>query len=71
MASKKGFAAMDPEKRAAISRKGGKAAHAKGVAHEFTHDEAVRAGRLGGLAFAAKLEDKDEPSEVNSEPRDD
>ena len=44
----RGFAAMSPEKRAAISSKGGKRAHEVGNAHEFTREEARRAGRLGG-----------------------
>lgn len=47
---KRGFAAMTPEQRAAISSKGGKAAHAQGVAHEFTQEEARAAGRKGGEA---------------------
>lgn len=41
---------MDPVKRAAICSLGGKAAHAKGTAHKFTHDEALAAGRKGGLS---------------------
>lgn len=39
---------MDPEKQREIARKGGKAAHQKGTAHEFTTDEARAAGRKGG-----------------------
>jgi general stress protein YciG len=46
--SKRGFAAMDPEKQREIARLGGRAAHEKGTAHEFTPDEARRAGRRGG-----------------------
>lgn len=46
----RGFAAMDREKQRAIASKGGKAAHAKGVAHEFTSEEARAAGRKGGRA---------------------
>ena len=37
--SKRGFAAMDPAKQKEIASKGGKAAHAKGTAHEFSADE--------------------------------
>jgi general stress protein YciG len=37
-----------------IARKGGKAAHSAGTAHEFTSDEAREAGRKGGLAAHAK-----------------
>ncbi len=47
---KRGFAAMSPEKQRQIASKGGKAAHAKGTAHEFTREEAVEAGRKGGRA---------------------
>lgn len=48
--SKRGFAAMDPEQQRAIASKGGKAAHEKGTAHEFTSEEARRAGSKGGQA---------------------
>src|SRR5271163_2595510 len=44
----RGFASMDQEKQREIARKGGKAAHEKGTAHEFTADEARAAGRKGG-----------------------
>lgn len=47
---KRGFATMDPEKLRAIASKGGKAAHAKGSAHQFTSEEAKEAGRKGGRA---------------------
>ncbi|MCL6520525.1 MAG: KGG domain-containing protein [Armatimonadota bacterium] len=47
--SKRGFASMDPEKQREIASKGGKAAHAKGTAHEWTSHEARQAGRKGGL----------------------
>jgi uncharacterized protein len=45
---------MSPAKQRAIASKGGKAAHAKGVAHEFTPEEAQRAGRQGGRNRAAR-----------------
>jgi general stress protein YciG len=48
--SNRGFAAMDEEKQREIASKGGKAAHEKGTAHEFSHEEAVAAGRKGGQA---------------------
>lgn len=48
--SPRGFAAMDAEKQKQIASKGGKAAHAKGTAHEFTPEEAREAGRKGGEA---------------------
>jgi general stress protein YciG len=44
----RGFAAMDEAKQRQIASKGGKAAHEKGTAHEFTRDEAQRAGKKGG-----------------------
>jgi general stress protein YciG len=46
--SNRGFASMDKSKQREIASKGGHAAHAKGTAHEFTPDEARRAGRKGG-----------------------
>lgn len=47
----RGFAAMSPERRAQISRLGGKAAHERGTAHQFNPDEAREAGRKGGKAY--------------------
>jgi general stress protein YciG len=47
---KRGFASMDPAKQREIASKGGKAAHEKGTAHEFTPEEARAAGRKGGMA---------------------
>ena len=44
----RGFASMDAERQREIARKGGRAAHEKGKAHEFTPDEARAAGRKGG-----------------------
>ena len=45
----RGFASMDAAQQREIASKGGKAAHAKGTAHEFTSEEAAAAGRKGGL----------------------
>ncbi len=50
MATKRGFSSMDKQKQREIASKGGKAAHEKGTAHEFTSDEARVAGRKGGAA---------------------
>ena len=50
--SRRGFGAMDPEKQRAIASMGGKAAHAKGTAHQFTSEEARAAGRKGGAAVS-------------------
>jgi general stress protein YciG len=52
MATKRGFAAMSPEMQREIASRGGKAAHATGVAHEFTPEEARKAGRKGGVAVS-------------------
>ena len=48
--SRRGFAGMDPAVVRKLARKGGKAAHEQGTAHEFTREEARIAGRKGGLA---------------------
>ena len=49
----RGFASMDIHKQREIARKGGRAAHEKGTAHEFTSDEARAAGRKGGERVSA------------------
>lgn len=54
--SRRGFAAMDPQKQREIASKGGKAAHEKGTAHEFTSEEARIAGRKGGEAVSRNRE---------------
>jgi general stress protein YciG len=54
--SRRGFASMDPEKQRMIASKGGKAAHAKGTAHEFTPEEAREAGRKGGMVVSQNRE---------------
>ena len=46
----RGFASMDRIKQREIASKGGKAAHQRGTAHEWTSEEARDAGRKGGLA---------------------
>ena len=50
--SARGFASMDRSKQREIASKGGKAAHAKGTAHEFDSGEAREAGRKGGMAVS-------------------
>lgn len=45
---RRGFASMSPERQKEIASKGGRAAHAKGTAHEWTPEEARSAGRKGG-----------------------
>jgi len=46
--SNRGFAAMSSEKQKEIARKGGRAAHEQGVAHEWNSEEARMAGKKGG-----------------------
>ena len=46
----RGFAGMDEDKQRKIASEGGKAAHEKGTAHEFSSQEAREAGRKGGEA---------------------
>jgi uncharacterized protein len=45
---RRGFASMSAEKQREIASKGGRAAHQKGTAHEWTSEEARSAGRKGG-----------------------
>ena len=62
--SKRGFASMDEDKQREIASKGGKAAHQKGTAHEFTSEEAREAGRIGGEAVS---KDREHMSEIGRE----
>lgn len=50
----RGFQVMSKERQKEIASMGGKTAHEMGVAHEFTREQARKAGRKGGLARAAK-----------------
>lgn len=50
----RGFASMDAKKQREIASKGGKAAHQKGSAHEFSSEEARQAGSKGGKAAHEK-----------------
>ena len=52
--NQRGFASMNEEKQREIASKGGRAAHEKGTAHEFTSEEAREAGRKGGHAAHEK-----------------
>jgi general stress protein YciG len=67
--SKRGFGSMDENKQREIASKGGKAAHQKGTAHEFTSEEAKRAGQKGGQARQGtgteKLDDIDSAIDSN------
>ena len=70
----RGFAALcqTPEGRARvaeIARRGGKAAHEAGTAHEFSSDEAREAGRRGGKAtHERRREAKGTPSGTSGAP---
>ena len=50
--SRRGFASMDPERQKEIASRGGRAAHEKGTAHEWSSDEARHAGRKGGVTVS-------------------
>jgi general stress protein YciG len=63
----RGFAAMDRKLVSEIARKGGKAAHSAGTAHEFTSEEARVAGRKGGRATHAKRRKMVEDQEGKAE----
>jgi uncharacterized protein len=67
----RGFAALDPERRRDISRKGGIAAHRKGTAHQWDQTAAREAGRKGGLASRGKPPAKtpDDRSEPQAQPQ--
>lgn len=54
--NRRGFASMDGSLQRAISSKGGRAAHAKGKAHEFSPEEAREAGRKGGRSVSQNRE---------------
>jgi general stress protein YciG len=53
--STRGFASMTAAKQREIASKGGKAAHEKGTAHQWTREEARNAGQKGGAARAKQL----------------
>ena len=54
----RGFASMDRGKQREIASKGGKAAHEKGTAHEWTSEEAREAGRKGGMASHRRKQER-------------
>ena len=68
----RGFASMDRSKQREIASKGGRAAHQKGTAHEWTSEEAREAGRKGGMASHRRKQeqsDGDGPSEPDGRGR--
>lgn len=70
----RGFASMDRSKQREIASKGGKAAHQKGTAHEWTSEEAREAGRKGGMASHRRKQQQqgggNEPGSEGGNPRD-
>ena len=64
--SNRGFASMDPERQRQIASEGGRAAHEKGTAHEFTSEEAREAGRKGGMARSANRQKASQSTESSS-----
>jgi general stress protein YciG len=62
---------MDRSKQREIASKGGKAAHQKGTAHEWTSDEAREAGRKGGLASHRKRRERMAQGSDNAEAQTD
>jgi hypothetical protein len=53
---------MDRAKQREIASKGGKAAHQKGTAHEWTSEEAREAGRKGGMASHRRRKEMMDPT---------
>jgi general stress protein YciG len=53
---RRGFAAMDPERRRELASRGGRNAHARGTAHIWNERAAREAGRKGGRAVGADRE---------------
>jgi len=66
----RGFASMDSSKQRQIASKGGKAAHQKGTAHQWTSEEAREAGRRGGQASRARRRQAETNTEINTERKD-
>jgi uncharacterized protein len=60
----RGFASMDRAKQREIASKGGKAAHQKGTAHEWTSEEARDAGRKGGIASHRRRREQQGPTDT-------
>jgi general stress protein YciG len=63
----RGFASMDRTKQREIASKGGRAAHRKGTAHEWTSEEAREAGRKGGMASHRRKQSEGGSSEPPQE----
>jgi len=57
---------MDRAKQREIASKGGKAAHQKGTAHEWTSEEAREAGRKGGMASHRRRKEMTDPGTADT-----
>jgi general stress protein YciG len=58
---RRGLASADQATRQRVASQGGRAAHAKGTAHEWTSEEAREAGRKGGKVVS---QDRQHMSEI-------
>jgi len=58
---------MERIKQREIASKGGKAAHQKGTAHEWTSEEAREAGRKGGMASHRRKQEQQDQQDQQSE----
>jgi len=58
---------MDRHKQRDIASKGGKAAHQKGTAHEWTSEEAREAGRKGGMASHRRKQEQQQSDDSSNE----
>ena len=67
----RGFASMDRSKQREIASKGGKAAHQKGTAHEWTSEEAREAGRKGGMASHRRKQQQQQGESGGGSPSND
>jgi general stress protein YciG len=67
----RGFAALTPEQRREIARKGGKRAHALGRAHRFDSEAASAAGKIPhqrGTAYRPKKKEEREQAAATAAP---
>jgi general stress protein YciG len=55
---------MDRDKQKVIASQGGRAAHQKGTAHEWTSEDAMLAGRKGGLTTARRRRELQEAAKI-------
>lgn len=65
-AKPRGFAAMDRQRQREIASQGGRTAHVKGTAHQFTSEEAREAGRKGGMMRAQNRQQRNSLMQANA-----